>query len=108
MTFVRRHLSPAAALLLATLVVGVTAPVVAARAQSFDASGSPEVIEAAPDPSGPDTGDSRAGAVAAMACGFFARLSTAPGGPYTGAIVGAVASCLYMVVDALFFDPPTK
>lgn len=50
--------------------------------------------------------DSPAGAAAAVACGLFVRVSASPGGPFTGAIAGAVAACAFMVLDALFFDPP--
>ena len=103
MTFIRKHLSIVAI----GLVVLIVLPA-GALAQVVDEADTVESFDPAPAPAPPETGESRIGAMAAMACGFFARLSTAPGGPYTGAIVGAVASCLFMVLDAFVFDPPSS
>jgi hypothetical protein len=46
-----------------------------------------------------------AGALAAIGCGFFVRVTLVTGGTQVGTIVGAVACCSYMLFDAFVVDP---
>jgi hypothetical protein len=53
------------------------------------------------DPLAPD---SAWGVVAAAGCGLFTRWTIMTGGTQVGTIVGAVACCLYVLVDGLVSD----
>ena len=49
--------------------------------------------------------DTAVGALAAIGCGFFVRVTLVTGGTQVGTIVGAVACCGYMLFDAFVVDP---
>jgi len=44
------------------------------------------------------------GALSAAACGWMVRVTIATGGTVVATIAGAVATCAYMVLDALVFS----
>ena len=48
-------------------------------------------------------GNTLAGGYAAIGCGLFGR-ALGSGLVSAGTIAGAVATCLYMIIDALFFE----
>jgi hypothetical protein len=50
------------------------------------------------------TSDTALGALAAIGCGFMVRATIATGFTQVGTIAGAVASCGYMLIDALLID----
>ena len=51
------------------------------------------------------TPDTALGALAAVGCGFFVRVTIATAGTQVGTIAGAVACCGYMLFDALVVEP---
>ena len=46
--------------------------------------------------------ETRLGVLAAVGCGFMVRATIATGGAFAGTIAGAIATCGFMVFDAIF------
>jgi hypothetical protein len=51
------------------------------------------------------TPDTALGALAAVGCGLFVRVTIATAGTQVGTIAGAVACCGYMLFDAFVLEP---
>jgi hypothetical protein len=81
------------------LAVGVLNPAAAVHARTAGA----EVSESSSFPTDVRT-QGGSGIAAAIACGGFARLSI-DYGMHPGVVSAAIASCFYMVLDALFDFP---
>ena len=75
----------------------------AAPARADGVSADPTTVASAPGPQSGPVVDTPAGLYAAVGCGLFGR-ALGSGLVNVGTIAGAIATCAYMFIDAVFFD----